>query len=274
MLYLELTPISLPYCKMPPQWSLHLWPSIVALSFFNRSQNNDSFFSHKSFAPGGPLVAQIVKNVPAMWEIWVRFLGWEDPLEEDTATNSSILAWRIPWTRKSSGIQSMGSQRVGHDWVTTLSLSPHIFYCTLTLQIDIFFDHGIILFLYQINKRTGFPDGSVVKNPPANTGETGSIPGLERSPGEENGNQLQYSCLENPMDRGAWQATVHGLARVGHDLMTKPPPSNLIKLLRFFFSFFFLSHTFHCCYKPLPIRWAFAVLGSFHFIYLFFPFSS
>ena len=181
MLYLELTPISLPYCKMPPQWSLHLWPSIVALSFFNRSQNNDSFFSHKSFAPGGPLVAQIVKNVPAMWEIWVRFLGWEDPLEEDTATNSSILAWRIPWTRKSSGIQSMGSQRVGHDWVTTLSLSPHIFYCTLTLQIDIFFDHGIILFLYQINKRTGFPDGSVVKNPPANTGETGSIPGPGRS---------------------------------------------------------------------------------------------
>ena len=50
----------------------------------------------------------------------------------------------------------------------------------------------------------------------------GSVPGLERSPGEGNGNPLQYSCLENPMDRGAWWATVHGVARVGHDLATKP----------------------------------------------------
>ena len=47
----------------------------------------------------------------------------------------------------------------------------------------------------------------------------------ERSPGEENVNPLQYSCLENPMGRGAWQATVHGVARVGHNLETKPPPS-------------------------------------------------
>ena len=54
--------------------------------------------------------------------------------------------------------------------------------------------------------------------------EQGSIPGLGRSPGEENGNPLQYSCLENPMDRGAWQATVHGVTRVGHELITKPPP--------------------------------------------------
>ena len=45
-----------------------------------------------------------------------------------------------------------------------------------------------------------------------------------KSPGEGNGNPLQYSCLENPMDRGAWQATIHGVKRVGHDLATKPPP--------------------------------------------------
>ena len=51
-----------------------------------------------------------------------------------------------------------------------------------------------------------------------------SIPGSGRSPGEGNGNTLQYSCLENPMDRGAWWATVHGVARVRHDLVTKPPP--------------------------------------------------
>ena len=56
------------------------------------------------------LVAQLVKNPPAMWETWVRSLGWEDPLKKEKATHSSILAWRIPWT-----IQSMGSQRVRHN---------------------------------------------------------------------------------------------------------------------------------------------------------------
>ena len=57
-----------------------------------------------------------------------------------------------------------------------------------------------------------FPDGSVVKNIPASAGDTGdkgSVPGSGRSPGEGHGNPLQYSCLENPMDRGAWEATVH-----------------------------------------------------------------
>ena len=60
----------------------------------------------------------------------------------------------------------------------------------------------------------GFPDGTMVKNLPANAGDTKDmslIPGLGRSPGEGNGNPLQYSCLENPMDRGAWQATVYGV---------------------------------------------------------------
>ena len=52
-----------------------------------------------------------------------------------------------------------------------------------------------------------------LKNPPANSGDVGSIPGSGRSPGEGNGNPLQYSCLENPMDRGAWWATVHGVAK-------------------------------------------------------------
>ena len=54
-----------------------------------------------------------------------------------------------------------------------------------------------------------FPGDSVVKNIPANAGDTGSIPGLGRSPGEGNGNPLQYSCLGNPMEREAWQAIVH-----------------------------------------------------------------
>ena len=64
----------------------------------------------------------------------------------------------------------------------------------------------------------GFSGGSGVKNPPAYAGNTSSIPGLGRSLGGGNGNPLQYSYLGNPMDRGAWQATVHGLPRVGHTL--------------------------------------------------------
>ena len=58
------------------------------------------------------LVAQVVKNLPVMWEIWVRSLSWEDPLKKGMATHSNILAWRIPWTEEPGGLQSMGSQRV------------------------------------------------------------------------------------------------------------------------------------------------------------------
>ena len=61
------------------------------------------------------MMAQMVKNLPAMQETWVRPLGWEDPLEEVIATHSNILAWRIPWAEEPSGLQSMGLQRAGHD---------------------------------------------------------------------------------------------------------------------------------------------------------------
>ena len=60
-------------------------------------------------------MAQTVKNPPPMLETWVQFLGWEDPLEEDMATHSSIPAWRIPWMEEPDRLQSMGLQRVGHD---------------------------------------------------------------------------------------------------------------------------------------------------------------
>ena len=60
-------------------------------------------------------VAQSVKNLPAVQETRVRSLGWEDPLEKEMATHSSILAWKISWTEEPGGLQSMGSQRVGHD---------------------------------------------------------------------------------------------------------------------------------------------------------------
>ena len=61
------------------------------------------------------LGGSVVKNLPAMQEIWVRSLGFEDPLERGMATHSSIFAWRIPWTGEPGGLQSMGLQRVGHD---------------------------------------------------------------------------------------------------------------------------------------------------------------
>jgi len=70
----------------------------------------------------------------------------------------------------------------------------------------------------------GFPCGSVGKETACNTGDLGSIPGLGRSPGDGNGNPLQYSCLGNPMDRRDCWATVHGVDRVRHNLVTKPPP--------------------------------------------------
>ena len=60
-------------------------------------------------------MAQMVKHLPTVWETWVRSLGQEDPLEKEMATHSSTLAWKIPWTEERSRLQSMGSQRVGHD---------------------------------------------------------------------------------------------------------------------------------------------------------------
>ena len=63
-------------------------------------------------------MAWIVKNLPAMQETWVQFLDWEDPLEKEMATHSSILAWRISWTEEPGRLQSMGSQRVGSNRVT------------------------------------------------------------------------------------------------------------------------------------------------------------
>ena len=68
------------------------------------------------------LVAQVVKCLPTIWETWVQLLRREDPLQKEIATYSSTLAWKIPWTKEPGTLQSMGSQRVGHDWTTLLSL--------------------------------------------------------------------------------------------------------------------------------------------------------
>ena len=73
------------------------------------------FSSQPRTEPRASLVAQMVKNLPAMWETWVQSLGQEDPLEKGMATHSGILTWRIPRTEEPAGLQSNVLQRVGHD---------------------------------------------------------------------------------------------------------------------------------------------------------------
>ena len=71
-------------------------------------------------------MAQVVKNLPAMQEMQVQFLGWEQPLEKDMATHSSILAWDIPWTKEPGGLQSMGLRRV--EKTERLTLHTHVLF--------------------------------------------------------------------------------------------------------------------------------------------------
>ena len=83
----------------------------------------DLTFTHYFSETQSSLVAQRLKHLPAMQETWVRSMSREDPLEKETATHSSILAWRIPGTEEPGGLQSMGSQRVRHDWATSLHIT-------------------------------------------------------------------------------------------------------------------------------------------------------
>ena len=94
-------------------------------------------------------MAQRVKRLPAMWETWVRSLGWEDPLEKEMATHSSILAWRIPWTEELGGLQSMGSRRVGHNRVTSQAYisGPRVSLC-VCVYIYIYIFKGINYIAY------------------------------------------------------------------------------------------------------------------------------
>ena len=116
------------------------------------------------------------------------------------ATHSSVLAWRIPGMGEPGGLPSMGLHWVRHDWSDLAAAVA-------------------------ASDQQAFLVAQSVKNPPAMQ-ETclSSIPGSGRSPGEGNGNPLQYCCLRNPMVRGAWWATVHGVQRVKHDLTIKPAP--------------------------------------------------
>ena len=99
----------------------HDWATFTSLHF-QQCKGFSSQFLHILSSPcclltfWASLVAQLIKNPPAMQGTWVWSLAWEDPLEKGKATHSSILVWRIPWT-----LLSMGSQRFGHDWVTELN---------------------------------------------------------------------------------------------------------------------------------------------------------
>ena len=85
-----------------------------------------NLFFHEAICLQDFPVAQTVKNLSAMQETRVQYLGWEDPLEEGMAIHSSILAWRTPWTLKElGGLQPMGLQRVGHDWATNTRVCTH-----------------------------------------------------------------------------------------------------------------------------------------------------
>ena len=79
------------------------------------SMDQDKTYFNRLSRDHASLVAQMVKNLPAMWETQVRSLGWEDPLEMGMATHSSILTWKIPWTEEPGGVRSIGSERVGHN---------------------------------------------------------------------------------------------------------------------------------------------------------------
>ena len=149
------------------------------------------------------LVAHLVKNLSALQESWVWSLAWEDPLEKEMATCSSIPAWEIPWTEEPGRLQSMASQRVSHNWAK--KPSPSL--CDVCVVVMYTCVCNIIWGTSQLVP--------MVKNPPANAGDlrdAGSIPGLGRSPGGSHGSQLRYFYLENPLDRGTQWATVYGFA--------------------------------------------------------------
>ena len=98
----------------PKQRSTQLKPP-VHYAFLNTHTRARTHTDRQTYILWASLVAQMVRNLPATQETWVQSSGWEDPLVKRMATHPSILAWTIPWTEEPGGLQSVGSQRVGHD---------------------------------------------------------------------------------------------------------------------------------------------------------------
>ena len=141
------------------------------------------------------------------------------------APYSSTLAWKIPWTEKPGRLQSMGSRRVGHHWETSLSLFTFMHWRRKWQPTPVFLPgesqgreawwaaiYGVAQSQTRLKRLCsssillGFPDGSDSKESTSNVGDAVLIPGSGRSPEERNGYPVQYSCLENCMDRGVWWA--------------------------------------------------------------------
>ena len=175
---------------------------------------------------------QMVKRLPAVQETRVWSLGWEDPMEKEMATYCITLAWKIPWMEEPGRLQSMGLQRVGHDWATSLTQNNYngnikYYWSQIITNLIIIFKVWNILRIrkmWNTNEQMLLKNDVnrlgewasqvvlVVKSLPANAGDIrdmGLIPVSGRSPGGGHGIPLQYSCLENPMDREAWLAMVH-----------------------------------------------------------------
>ena len=153
-------------------------------------------------------VAQTVKNLPAMRMTLVRTLGQEDPLEKEMATHSNILAWRIPWTEDPGGLQSMGSQRVAHNWLAnTFTLSLYLYRIII---------HSNLLFFWFVSpslQRRSLVGCSPWGHWGSDTTERLHFHFSLSSFGEGNGNPLQCSCVENPRDGEAWWAAVYGVVQ-------------------------------------------------------------
>ena len=94
------------------------------------------------------LEAQMVKHLSTMRETRVQSLGWEDPLEKEMAIHSSTIAWKIPWTEEPGRLQSMGSQRVGHNWVTSLHFTSFMGLCVSFIAL--FFLVPLLFFIFSL----------------------------------------------------------------------------------------------------------------------------
>ena len=104
----------LPYPCLEISMDRKAWQAIVHGVAKSQTRLGDQVQHSTKTMRGASLVAQMLKNLPAMQETQVLSLGQEDPLEKGISTHSSVLAWKIPWTEEPGGLQSMGSQRVGH----------------------------------------------------------------------------------------------------------------------------------------------------------------
>ena len=98
-----------------PVFDCVTFSSLTLITIRQWAESSSGIDNQYTLLYGTSLVAQTVKHLSAMWETWVRSLGWEDPLEKEMAIHSSTIAWKIPWTEEPGRLQSRGSQRVGHN---------------------------------------------------------------------------------------------------------------------------------------------------------------